>query len=99
MALKLANIMGRVYTEIANTVTKVEFNDLKNIVAELAEAQKRTEEEIRELVAEHRKTREHLGGLQHTVGYVLEDRAYVGLPALLEKEMGINSLSLLEGIL
>jgi len=57
---------------------------------ELAEAQNRTEEELKKLIGEHRKTRENLGGLQHTVGYVLEDRAYAGLPKLLKDDMGIT---------
>jgi DNA repair ATPase RecN len=57
---------------------------------ELAEAQKRTEEELRELIGEHRKTREQLGNLSHTVGYVLEDRAYRGLPELLKRDFSIE---------
>ncbi len=93
------------------SVTKTEFNELKEIVKELgkrveelaeaqkrteqrlnelAEAQKRTEEELRKLISEHRKTREQLGGLSHTVGYILEDRSYVALPHLLSKEFGIE---------
>ncbi len=59
-------------------------------VNELAEAQKRTEQELEKLVGEHRKTREMLGGIQHTVGYVLEDRAFIGLPPLLKKDLGIE---------
>ncbi len=62
---------------------------------ELAEAQKRTEEELRELIGEHRKTREQLGSLSHTVGYVLEDRAYKGLPELLKRDFGIE---IIEGL-
>ena len=57
---------------------------------ELAEAQKKTEEELRKLISEHRKTREQLGGLSHTVGYILEDRSYAALPHLLSKEFGIK---------
>ena len=41
---------------------------------------------VEKLTGEHRKTREQLGGLAHAVGYILEDRAFVGLPPLLEKE-------------
>ncbi len=63
---------------------------LETVVQELAEAQKRTEEELKKLVGEHRKTREQLGGLAHTVGYILEDRAYESLPDVLEKELGIK---------
>jgi len=58
------------------TVTKKEFNELKEIVKdlgqtvkELAEAQKKTEAELEKLVGEHCKTREQFGGLAHTVGY------------------------------
>ena len=72
------------------TVTKTEFNELKGIVSELAEAQKRTEEELRKLIIEHRKTRQELGALSHSVGYVLEDRAYEGLPYLLKRDFGIE---------
>ena len=57
---------------------------------ELAEAQKKTEQELKKLVGEHRKTREQLGGLAHTVGYVLEDRAYKGLPPLLQRDFGVQ---------
>ncbi len=85
-------------------VTKKEFNELKDIVKELAEAQKRTEEKVKELaeaqkrteaelknlISEHRKTREQVGGLAHTVGYVLEDRAYRGLPELLMKDFRVE---------
>jgi myosin heavy subunit len=60
---------------------------------ELAEAQQKTEQELKKLIGEHRKTREQLGGLTHTVGYLLEDRAFVGLPPLLEKEKGIKLVS------
>ena len=42
-AMKIAAVMGKIYDELKNSVTKDDFNDLRNIVAELAEAQKRTE--------------------------------------------------------
>ncbi len=127
-AKKIAEAIGRVYSELLNTVTKEEFKELKDTVAELAEAQKRTEQrltrletvveelaeaqkrteqrlnelaeaqksteqELRKLIGEHRKTREQLGGLSHTVGYVLEDRAYKGLPKLLKKDLKIQVLT------
>jgi len=57
---------------------------------QLAEAQKRTEQELRELIGEHKKTRQELGGLSHTVGYILEDRAYKGLPRILEQRYNIK---------
>jgi len=61
---------------------------------ELAEAQKKTEEELKKLVSEHRKTREQLGGLSHTVGYVLEDRAYIALPQVLNKDLGLEVIEI-----
>ncbi len=57
---------------------------------ELAEAQKKTEEELKKLISDNRKTREQLGGLAHTVGYVLEDRSYRGLPPLLKRDFGVE---------
>ncbi len=114
----LIALLEEIERQRLENVTKNEFNELKEIVKELAEAQKRTEErlnelaeaqkrteervnelaeaqkrterELEKLVGEHRKTREIVGGLQHTVGYVLEDRAFVGLPPLLKKDFGIE---------
>jgi len=57
---------------------------------ELAEAQKRTEQELKILASEHRITRQELGGLSHSFGYLLEDRAYKGLPEILYKQFGIK---------
>ncbi|MBI3957747.1 MAG: hypothetical protein HY328_02975 [Chloroflexi bacterium] len=64
---------------------------------ELAEAQKRTEYELQSLVAtvekiaeDGQETRKQLGGLSMTVGYQLDDLAYRGLPALLERDFGAH---------
>ncbi len=43
-------------------------------------------ENLEKLHKDHRVTREQLGGLAHAVGYLLEDRAFVGLPRLLAEE-------------
>ncbi|SFM85079.1 hypothetical protein [Thermodesulforhabdus norvegica] len=59
-------------------------------VNQLAEAQRRTEEALKKLTEEHRKTREHLGGLSHSVGYILENQAYRALPELLRKDFGLE---------
>ncbi|MDL1956116.1 MAG: chordopoxvirus fusion protein [Candidatus Desulfofervidus auxilii] len=71
--------------ELAEAQKKTEIR-----LNELAEAQKKTEEELRKLIGEHKKTREELGGLSHTVGYILEDRAYLGLPELIKRDFGIE---------
>lgn len=101
-----------------DSVTRIEFDDLKEIVKDLAEAQKRTELRVEELakaqerlakaqertekrleeltkvvktLAEGQKQiREELGGLGITIGYTLENEAYKKLPALLEKDFGIQ---------
>jgi len=100
----LIAVLEEIERQREETVTKKEFNELKEIVRELAEAQKRTEErveelaaaqkrteeELRKLVVEHSKTREQLGGLSMTVGYILENEAMKALPRLLEEEFGLR---------
>ena len=102
-ARKIASILGTMYEELQNTVTKVEFGELKGVVQELAEAQKRTEKRLEELVEAQKRTEEavfhlskrldntkpQLGGLSATVGYTLENESYRYLPALLEREHGL----------
>jgi len=56
----------------------------------LAEAQSRTEEELRKLAADQREMRRQLGGLAHTVGYRLEDEAFKALPKLLKRDLGVE---------
>ncbi|RMG03770.1 MAG: hypothetical protein D6726_04860 [Nitrospirae bacterium] len=60
VASKLATIMGKIYTELSNTVTKVEFNELREVVRELAEAQKRTEARVEELGEAQKRTEERV---------------------------------------
>ena len=106
-AKKITEVIGKVYDELQNTVTKAEFNDLRNIVKELAEAQKRTEQKVEELVEAQKRTEQEVrkltislkdtrtmvGGLSDTVGYGLEDRAMKSLPTVLKSKYGINVLS------
>ena len=56
----------------------------------LAAAQARTEEALEKLTEAHDETRKQLGGLSHTVGYILENEAYRALPALLKADHGIE---------
>ena len=56
----------------------------------LAAAQVRTEEALEKLTEAHDETRKQLGGLSHTVGYILENESYRALPALLKAEHGIE---------
>ncbi len=89
---------------LKDIVTKKEFNELKAVVQELAEAQKRTEqrvnelaeaqkrteEEIRKLTIGQRHLRELIGGLTHTVGYRLEDESYKALPRLIKEDFDVE---------
>lgn len=87
---KQAKVLAEVFVGAYSDLVKAsDFNELKAIVKDLAEAQKRTEIELRELVGEHRKTRTQLGGLSMTIGYTLEDKAFKALPALLKKDYGL----------
>ncbi|MGA2467520.1 MAG: hypothetical protein ABSH06_24645 [Thermodesulfobacteriota bacterium] len=87
---KQAKVLAEVFFGAYSDLVKAsDFNELKTIIKDLAEAQKRTEIELRELVGEHRKTRTQLGGLSMTIGYTLEDKAFKALPALLKKDYGL----------
>jgi uncharacterized coiled-coil protein SlyX len=55
----IADIIGRVYDDLQNTVTKTEFRELTAIVQDLGDAQKRTEARVEEL-AEAQKRTEHI---------------------------------------
>lgn len=89
-AKKIAELMGKLYRELSNTVTKAEFRELTETVKELAEAQKRTEQEVRELAKGLKETRQMVGNLSDTVGYGLEDRAMKTLPELLRNRYTIE---------
>ncbi|PID58827.1 hypothetical protein CSB45_02170 [candidate division KSB3 bacterium] len=55
-ARKLVNVMSSMYEELRNSVTKEEFSDLKDVVKDLAEAQKRTEIRLDELAEAQKRT-------------------------------------------
>ena len=95
-ARRLAEVMSQFYEELARTVTKADWEALQGVLHALAEAQRKTEEQLQRLA--HRleqtnrridETNRQLGGLAATVGYTLENEAYRYLPALLERDYGI----------
>jgi hypothetical protein len=45
-ARRLTSVLGLIYEDLQNTVTKVEFSELRATMQELAEAQKRTEQRV-----------------------------------------------------
>ena len=55
-AKKMAEVLFRVYEELTQAVTKKEFNELRVVVHELAEAQKRTEARVEELAEAQKRT-------------------------------------------
>jgi len=90
-ARKITEVITLVYEDLQNTATKREVQDLRDVVSELAQAQKRTEETVRMLVQEVGKlsrgldnVRSQVGGLARSVSYALENEAYRKLPAYLQ---------------
>ena len=59
-ARELAEVIGAVAEDRRQWVTKVEFNELKEIVRELAQAQKRTEQRVEELAQAQKRTEERV---------------------------------------
>ncbi len=59
-AEKIADVIGLIYDELRYAVTKTEFNELKDVVAELAEAQKRTEQRVEQLAEAQKRTEQRV---------------------------------------
>jgi len=79
-----SKILAEVITIAYNDLVKTsDFNELKGIVKELADAQKRTEFSIQQLTSAVNKTNQDLGGLSDSVAYSLENEAYRMLPQYL----------------
>lgn len=79
------NLLIRSHEQFDQRLARIE-----TALAELTEAQKRSEEEIRRLPEEMRDVRRQMGGIATSVGYGLEDKAYSALPALLRRDYGIE---------
>ncbi|GAB4534240.1 MAG: hypothetical protein Fur0020_00650 [Thermodesulfovibrionia bacterium] len=78
-AKKIAEILGRLYREVSNTVTKAEFERLTEVVLmlaesqrELAEAQKRTEQRVEELAEAQKETQREVSRLDKTLQELAE---------------------------
>lgn len=86
------------------SVTRTDFGELKTIVRELAEAQKRTEQRVEELAEAQRETtreiaslsrahdntRSQVGGLARSMAYALENEAYRMLLAFLKTHQQLD---------
>ena len=86
----IAETVKRSDFERFERATEENFRKVWESIHELAEAQKRTEEELKTLTEEHRKTREMVGGLSDTVGYTLEDRIFPYMDVFASMEYGIK---------
>jgi len=69
---ELKEILLDLAEEMERTVTKDEFRELRDVVRELAEAQKRTEQRVRELTEAQKRTEERLTRLERTVEKLAE---------------------------
>ena len=75
---------------IAQQKTEERLNQLTERVNQLAIAQQKTEVEIKNLTITVKRIQKDLGGLSHSVGFDLENRAYKALPHLLKEKFGIK---------
>ena len=100
-----AEVLAGVIHDAYNALVKAsDFNELKEIVRRLAEAQERTDQRVAELAVAQRQTDQRLakltvvvqglamelGGLSRAVSYALENEAYRGLPRLLKERLGLE---------
>ncbi|RJP55720.1 MAG: chordopoxvirus fusion protein [Deltaproteobacteria bacterium] len=72
-AQKIAEILGQVYDEVTQTVTKKEFNELKEIVGDLVQAQKKTEERLNELAQAQRDLAQAQERTEISLNRLIED--------------------------
>ncbi len=71
-AKKLAEAIGAMYEDLLNTVTKKDFDGLKDIVKELVDVQKRTEIKVEELTEAQRETQRDVGRLDRAMQELAE---------------------------
>ena len=93
-----AVVLAETITEAYNDLVKTnDFTELKAIVKDLAdaqhrlaEAQERTEAQMKELARVVTNMGQELGGLSRSMSYSLENEAYRTLPAYLREHYGIT---------
>jgi len=86
----IAETVKRSDFERFEKATEENFNKVWGSIHELAEAQKRTEQEIKILAVELKDTRKMVGGLSDAFGYTLKNEAYKALPKLLARDFNIE---------
>ncbi|MCS7244445.1 MAG: chordopoxvirus fusion protein [Candidatus Calescibacterium sp.] len=72
------------------------LKELFEVQKKLEERQAKVETNLDKLTREHKKTRETLGGLTNSFGYMLENEAYKHLPKLLERDYKIKVIDQLD---
>jgi len=101
---KQAEILLELVEMVDDVVKAKDFNELKEIVRELAEAQKNTEQRINELAEAQKRTEEEIrqlanslnrlrvefGGFQRSMSYAFENEAFRMLPGVLKEKYGIE---------
>jgi hypothetical protein len=86
-----AEVLAGVIHDAYNALVKAsDFNELKEIVRRLAEAQEQTEQRLAKLTVVVQGLAMELGGLSRAVSYALENEAYRGLPRLLKERLGLE---------
>ena len=86
-----AEVLAGVIYDAYNALVKADdFNELKEIVRRLAEAQQQTEQRLAKLTMVVQGLAVELGGLSRAVSYALENEAYRGLPRLLKERLGLE---------
>ena len=72
VARELADIISTAIEQSRLAVTKAEFNELRDVVRDLAEAQKRTEERVEQLAEAQKRTEERVDQLARQVSELSE---------------------------
>lgn len=67
-----------------------ELIDLKAVVKELVETQKRTEEEPHSLALIQKDFQKQVGGISHSLGFDLENQSYKALSNLLKRDFELE---------
>jgi predicted transcriptional regulator len=84
-AKKIAGYLGKVYDEVQSTVKASDFQELKEIVGELADAQKRTETCVEELAEAQKRTETRMDELADA-----QKRTEEAVLALVESQKGLQ---------